>query len=150
MKKVEEIDGEHTILVDIHFAPTLQLPSGLVSSQGNCFEIHLVYQDPDSSPVEKNEHVCMLHDILAALALRGCDTNILLTSCCCCACCCLHCMFHALWSMLMSRSVSPHISLGPNATWQGKDLFTPSLFNIACVTLLDLVKFRRSKHHKGK
>ena len=36
---VEEIDGELTILVDIHFA---QLPSGLVSSQGKCIEIYLV------------------------------------------------------------------------------------------------------------
>ena len=68
MKKVEEMDGKCTILVDIHFAPTLQLPSGLVSSQGKCIEIYSVYQDPDSSPIEGNEHLCMLNDILAVLA----------------------------------------------------------------------------------
>ena len=78
MKKVEEIDGKHTILVDIHFAPTLQL-------QGKCIEIYSVYQDPNSSPIERNEHVCMLNDILVASAQSGCDANVLLISYCCCA-----------------------------------------------------------------
>jgi hypothetical protein len=33
----------------------------------------------------------------------------------------------------MSIRAMPHKSLGPKATRQGKDLFTPSLLRIACI-----------------
>lgn len=54
-----------------------------------------------------------------------------------CCTCCMPC------STLISKRAIPHRSLGPNATHQGNDLLTPSLFRIAC-TAWSWILFRVS------